>query len=116
MPEDFIVVPKTTSVTVSMGTVQNFICSLMFLSRIDKIPGINKRLLEQLVDTINKIRKLDLKKKPCISETLDWAKSLIALQVEDLSKEVIRKTLNVICKYKKDVDLTLENLDQIAGN
>ncbi len=79
-----------------------------------KLPGFDKKLLEQLVDTINKIRKLDLKKKPCISETLDWAKSLIALQVEDLSKDVIVRTLNVICKYKKDVDLAIENLDEIT--
>ena len=78
-----------------------------------KLPGFRKELLEQLIDTINKLRKLDLKKKPCISETLDWAKSLVALQTEDLSKEVVINTLNVICKYKKDVDLVIEQIDQV---
>jgi MoxR-like ATPase len=69
-----------------------------------KIPGIDNRLSEMLVDTIRKIRDLDLKKRPCISETLDWAQSLIALQVEDLSPETVTETLNVICKYKADAD------------
>ena len=50
-----------------------------------KIPGIKDQLAERLVDAIRNIRGLDLKKKPCVSETLDWAQSLIALQVEDLN-------------------------------
>ena len=68
-----------------------------------KIPQINAQLSSQLVDAIRKIRDLDLKKKPCISETLDWAQALIALQVEDLDADTIRDTLNVICKYRSDV-------------
>ena len=78
-----------------------------------KIPGINDRLAEQMVDTIRKIRDLDLKKKPCISETLDWAQSLIALQVEDLKPEVIADTLNVICKYRSDVVQVTEKMEKI---
>ena len=78
-----------------------------------KISGINDRLAEQLVDTIRKIRDLDLKKKPCISETLDWAQSLLALQVEDLNPEVIADTLNVICKYRSDVVHVVEKMDKI---
>ncbi|MDD5712417.1 MAG: MoxR family ATPase, partial [Smithellaceae bacterium] len=69
-----------------------------------KIPGIDVKLSEKLVDAIRNIRSLDLKKRPCISETLDWAQSLIALQVEDLSPEVIVETLSVVCKYKADAD------------
>jgi MoxR-like ATPase len=78
-----------------------------------KMPSIKIRLANQLVDTIRKIRGLDLKKKPCISETLDWAQSLIALQVEDLSTEIVTDTLNVICKYKADVDQVIEKMDKI---
>ena len=80
-----------------------------------KIPQIKDRLAGQLIDTIHKIRDLDLKKKPCVSETLDWAQSLIALQIEDLSAEVVRDTLNVILKYQADVDLVGERLDQIIN-
>ena len=80
-----------------------------------KIPQIKDRLAGQLIDTIHKIRDLDLKKKPCVSETLDWAQSLIALQIEDLSAEVARDTLNVILKYQADLDLVSEKLDQIIN-
>jgi MoxR-like ATPase len=80
-----------------------------------KIPGIDKRLAEQLVDIIRKIRDLDLKKKPAISETLDWAQSLIALKVEDLSVEVVTQTLNVICKYRADTDRVKDNMEKIMN-
>ena len=78
-----------------------------------KIPGIKDTLARRLVDTIRNIRELDLKKKPCISETLDWAQSLLALQVEDLTPEVVTETLSVICKYRADIDLTLNKMDKI---
>ena len=78
-----------------------------------KIPKIKTRLAEQLVDAIRKIRELDLKKKPCISETLDWAQSLITLQVEDLTAEVVTDTLSVICKYRADVEQVGEKMDKI---
>lgn len=80
-----------------------------------KIPGIKDRLAERLVDAIRKIRSLDLKKKPCISETLDWAQSLIALQVEDLNPEVVTDTLNVICKYRADVVQVTEKLEKLIN-
>ena len=79
-----------------------------------KLPEINDRLAQQLVDAIRKIRDLDLKKKPCISETLDWAQSLIALQVEDLSADVVRETLSVICKYRADVAQVKEKIEKIV--
>ena len=78
-----------------------------------KIPGLKNQLAEKLVDTIRKIRDLDLKKKPCISETLDWAQSLIALQVEDLNPETVTDTLNVICKYRADVAQVVEKMEKI---
>jgi len=79
-----------------------------------KIPRIKDRLAGQLVDAVRKIRELDLKKKPCISETLDWAQSLIALQVEDLSPEVLADSLNVICKYRTDVKQVVEKMEKIV--
>ena len=78
-----------------------------------KIPEIKDHLAGQLIDAIRKIRDLDLKKKPCVSETLDWAQALIALQIEDLSPEVVRDTLNVILKYQADADLVGEKLEQL---
>jgi MoxR-like ATPase len=78
-----------------------------------KIPQIKDRLAGQLIDAIHKVRDLDLKKKPCVSETLDWAQALIALQIEDLSSEVVSDTLNVILKYRADADLVGGKLDQL---
>ncbi len=81
-----------------------------------KIPKIDTRLSEQLIHTIHEIRDLDLKKKPCTSETLDWAQSLIALQVNELTPEIVTDTLNMICKYRSDTDLVIKNLEDISKN
>jgi MoxR-like ATPase len=80
-----------------------------------KVPQISDQLSRRLVDTIRNIRDLDLKKKPCISETLDWAQSLLALQVEDLSREIVTDTLNVICKYRTDLGQVVEKMEKILG-
>jgi MoxR-like ATPase len=80
-----------------------------------KIPQIDDRLVGQLLDAIRKIREMDLKKKPCVSETLDWAQSLIALQVENLSAETVVETLNVILKYQADVEQVKGRLQQIIN-
>ena len=69
-----------------------------------KIPGISERLAGQVVDAVRSIRKVDLKKKPCISETIDWARSLIALNVEDITPDVLVETLNMLCKYRSDAE------------
>jgi len=70
-----------------------------------KIPGISEKLTSQIVDSVRNIRKLDLKKKPCISETIDWARSLIALSVEELSSEMLVETLNMLLKYRSDAEI-----------
>jgi MoxR-like ATPase len=75
-----------------------------------RIPGISARLLDQVVDTVRAIRELDLRKRPCISETLDWARSLIALQIEDLSPEVVASTLSVLVKYRSDSQRIVEKI------
>ena len=79
-----------------------------------KMPQIHEKFARQLVDAIRKIRDLDLKKKPCISETLDWAQSLIALQVEELTPEVLADTLNVICKYRADALQVAGKMEKIV--
>ena len=75
-----------------------------------KIPGIEEKLAAVLVDAIRRIRLLDLKKSPSISETLDWAQSLLALQISELTPEVISETLNVICKYQIDMQKVRKNI------
>jgi len=80
-----------------------------------KVPGISEALADQVVSAIQTIRDLDLKKGPSISETLDWAQSLIALQVEDLSPEIVKDTLNTIVKYRADADLVRQNIAQVVN-
>ncbi len=78
-----------------------------------KLPGIEKRLADQLVSMINRIRELDLRKRPCISETLDWAQALLALEAKHLSAGVLSDTLGVICKYQSDNRLVRDQMDQL---
>jgi len=68
-----------------------------------KVPGVEKRLAEDLAHMMAKLRSLDLKKSPSISETLDWARALLALNAKDLDSDVVGQTLNVILKYEGDV-------------
>lgn len=78
-----------------------------------KIPDIEERLADQLVNAIGHIRDLDLKKRPCISETIDWARALMVLQINDLSPQALSDTLNVICKYQADTVTVRESLHKV---
>jgi MoxR-like ATPase len=68
-----------------------------------KVPGIAEKLAAEVVEVVQGIRKLDLKKIPSISETLDWAKALTLLNVNHLDEVVVNETLNTILKYEGDV-------------
>jgi MoxR-like ATPase len=68
-----------------------------------KVPGISERLAAEVVNVIHAIRKLDLKKVPSISETLDWARSLTVLNIERLDDELVTETLNAMLKYEGDI-------------
>jgi MoxR-like ATPase len=79
-----------------------------------KFPQIKESLLTRMIESIHAIRNLALKKKPSIAETLDWAHALIALQTEDLTPEIVMNTLNVILKYRSDVDIAIQKMDRIV--
>ncbi len=68
-----------------------------------KVPGIAEQLADEVVEVVQSIRKLDLKKTPSISETLDWAKALTLLNVHHLDESLVDETLNTILKYEGDV-------------
>ncbi len=68
-----------------------------------KVPGITEKLADEVVEVVQGVRKLDLKKGPSISETLDWAKALTLLNVDQLDEAVVNDTLNTILKYEGDV-------------
>jgi len=68
-----------------------------------KVPEASKRLVEDLVAMMHRLRQLDLKKTPSISETIDWARALLALNATDLDQELVNQTFSVILKYEGDV-------------
>ncbi len=68
-----------------------------------KVPGVDARLIQDLVRMMHRLRELDLKKAPSISETLDWARALLALNAKELDEDLVKQTLNVILKYEGDV-------------
>jgi MoxR-like ATPase len=78
-----------------------------------KVPGIEQRLAEDVIELMNKIRALDLKKRPSISETLDWARALLALNASELDEQIVTDTLNVILKYEGDVKKAQSELGKL---
>jgi len=79
-----------------------------------RVPALPDVLRKQLVAFIQEVRRLDLKKAPSVSETIDWARVLVLLHSESLSKDLIRDTLNVVLKYEEDMEAVGERLYEIA--
>ena len=69
-----------------------------------RVPEIPELLRKQLVAFIQELRDMDLKKVPAISETIDWARTLLLLHTESLDPDLVRETLNVILKFQEDID------------
>ena len=79
-----------------------------------RVPGIAERLTRQLVSFIHQVRKLDIKKVPSISETIDWAKTLVLLHAENLDRELVRETLNTFLKAQEDIRVVEEKVYTIT--
>ena len=69
-----------------------------------RVPEIPPELKRQLVQFIQELRQLDLKKLPAISETIDWARTLVLLHAESLEPKMVKDTLNVILKFQEDIE------------
>ena len=68
-----------------------------------KVPDITEHLADQVARVVRSIRQLDLKKSPSVSETLDWARTLLLLNIETIDEQVAKDTLNVLLKYQTDI-------------
>jgi len=68
-----------------------------------KVPGLAPKLAQEAVELVHQLRKLDLKKSPSISETLDWAKALLHLNAEHLDEETFENTKTVLLKHESDI-------------
>lgn len=77
-----------------------------------KVPEAAERLAEEVVGVVQSLRKLDLKKTPGISETLDWVKALTLLNVQSLDNALVDETLDTIVKYEGDIRKAQEELKE----
>lgn len=81
-----------------------------------RVPDIDDVLRHQLVQFVHSLRQLDLKKCPAISETIDWARSLLLLHAEHLDEDLIRTTLNVLLKFEEDINTTKPELSGLISD
>jgi len=70
---------------------------------LSRVPDAPEQLADQLVRIVRSLRQLELKKPPSISETLDWAQTLLELGFDTIDENVVRSTMNVLLKYQQDV-------------
>lgn len=75
-----------------------------------RVPELPESIAEQLVRLIRSIRQLELKKRPSISESIDWARTMVELGVETLDADTTRETLNVVLKYRQDLERVAQQL------
>jgi len=68
-----------------------------------KVPDLNPKLAQQAVEFVQKLRKADMRKSPSISETLDWANALVALNAKNLDKDVLEDTVSILLKHESDL-------------
>jgi len=83
-----------------------------------KVPDIDENLADQVTRIVRSVRQLDLKKHPSVSETIDWARTLVLLGIERIDAEVAANTANVLLKYRTDIDKAVkefaDNADELA--
>jgi len=80
-----------------------------------RVPGLGLALAEQLAAFAARVRRMDLRKSPSISETLDWARSLLVLGASALEPEVVKSTLAALVKYEEDRVKVEEKVDSILA-
>ena len=68
-----------------------------------KVPDLAPQLAQQAVELVQRLRKLDLKKHPSVSETLDWARALVMLNAQNLDAKTLENTMTVLLKHEHDV-------------
>jgi MoxR-like ATPase len=80
-----------------------------------KVPEIPAKLAEAVVAAVQKIRGMDLRKPPSVSESLDWARSLVILNAQVLDAALVESTLSMLVKYEKDLERVRGALDKVLA-
>jgi len=77
---------------------------------LSRVPGVSAALALRIAEVVRSLRQLDLRKAPSVSETLDWARTLVILGHDELGDETVAATLHVLLKYRSDVDKATKEL------
>ena len=77
---------------------------------LSRVPGISSALAEQIARVVRSLRSLDLKKSPSVSETLDWARTLVLLGKDEIGEADAVATLHILLKYQSDIDKATKEL------
>ncbi len=80
-----------------------------------KVPEISEKLATAVVGAVQRIRVMDLRKPPSISESLDWARSLVILNAQSLDQALVDSTLSMLVKYEKDLERVRGSLDKVLA-
>ncbi|MHB1969303.1 MAG: AAA family ATPase [Acidimicrobiales bacterium] len=75
-----------------------------------RVPGVSGALATRIAQVVRSLRELDLKKAPSVSETLDWARTLVVLGREEIGDEVAAQTLHILLKYQSDIERATKEL------
>jgi MoxR-like ATPase len=75
-----------------------------------RVPGLPEHMAIQIARVVRSIRGMDLKKAPSVSESIDWARTLLALSIEHIDERVVGETLHVLLKYQTDIDKAAKEL------
>lgn len=75
-----------------------------------RVPDLDARLATQLVETVGRLRELELKKAPSIAESVDWARTLVALEIDDLDEGAVATTLTAVLKHASDHERAVREL------
>ena len=81
-----------------------------------KVPEISERLAQAVVTAVQRIRAMELRKPPSVSESLDWARSLVILNAESLDPALVEATLTMLVKYEKDLECVRGALDKVLAD
>jgi MoxR-like ATPase len=76
------------------------------------VPELTDLLARQVADVVASLRRLELRKRPSVSESLDWARALVELEVDQVDRDVVLAGLNVLLKNRSDVDLATAELGE----
>jgi copper chaperone CopZ len=75
-----------------------------------RVPGVTEELADQIARIVRSLRTLELKKYPSVSETLDWARTLVVLGREEIGNEDAVATLHILLKYQSDIERATKEL------